>query len=389
MTKISGFNVWDTHFHCGRWWVDTRNAGSYFPVVQHDKFALRNFLAQDTVEILTRNPVTESDTLERVFVSNLDCLTREKPSEGNFLKGEYEGNAELINKYKESKNVSCYAVCQPKEGDVKNIEKLFKDFPDKFVGLKFHPKALGLPANSLEYEAYLSFAQKNKLPCLFHSGVAIEWKSNGPRLFIDSVNWEPSDPRFIYELAKKYPKVPVILGHTGAGGAPAHKVAINVLFESLDRNDANLFAEISWMDFTPNGKPSENPKNLIALIRGLKDRNALDRVLFGTDAPLGCYGETAKNSVEVIDSYAATINNIKKAIKTNFPDEADEILDKIFNKNAKKLFNINDSIKDVTQVVATQVEKIKSSKAAFVVLGVLGLIGSFLVVTKVKNKNKN
>ena len=66
-----------------------------------------------------------------------------------------------------------------------------------------------------------------------------------------------------------------------------------------------------------------------------------------------------------------------------------KILDKIFNKNARKLFNIRPSVKEVTQVVTKHVEKIKNSKPAYVVLGMFGLIGSFLVITKVKNKNKN
>ena len=389
MTSINGLSIYDIHFHCGRWRVNQsstieRNSHTASPSV------LRNFLAQDTLDILNKPLNEEKDILKKVFISNLDCIAHNELTPSKFLQDEFEGNSALINKYKNSPNTAFYAVCQPGVGDVKNIEKLFEKYPQKFVGLKFHPPALNLQASDSKYEPYLEYAKKHKLPCLFHSGVAIDWSNGVGKIIENKNNWDKSDPRFIYSLAKKFKDVPIILGHTGAGGSPAHNLAINVLFESIDKKDANLIAEISWMDFTPDGKPSDNPETLIKLIKGLKERNALDKIVFGTDAPLGCYGETAKNPADVFDAYSSTVNKIKKAITKNFPEDSKEIIDKLFNKNAENLFKQNEN--KIETIIKEQSVKIKSSKAGYVVVSVLAVIGAIIFVgkkyvTNIKSRN--
>ncbi len=384
MTKVNGFRVWDTHFHCGRWWVSNNNAGGYFPSAESGRLVLRDFLAKDTFEIVNHNLDGNDVKLEKIFVSNLDCIAAQEPNGRNFLRNEYDGNIDLINRYKGNPNVFCYAVCQPSNGNIKNIEKLFAEYPNMFVGLKLHPTALKLPANSFEYDDYMKFAQKHKLPCLFHSAVAIDWTTAAGKVIANKDKWDCADPRLIYELAKRYPDVPVILGHTGAGGDKAHQVAINVLLDSIAHKNANLYAEISWLDFAQDGLPSKNSKNLISLIRELKEKDKLDRIVFGTDAPLGCYGETAKVSVDVSDAYFKTLSRLKAAIKSNFPNEADDILNKILHENAKKLFDIKEApVEMVKKVVSNQVQNLKNSKSGYVVGGVLGTIGAFLVLNKI------
>ena len=54
------------------------------------------------------------------------------------------------------------------------------------------------------------------------------------------------------------------------------------------------------------------------MITELKSRNAIDRILFGTDAPLGCFGEnpvagvSEKEAYEMPSIFAATDDIIEK-----------------------------------------------------------------------------
>jgi predicted TIM-barrel fold metal-dependent hydrolase len=102
---------------------------------------------------------------------------------------------------------------------------------------------------------------------------------------------EKAAPRTIYNLAKRHTNVPVILGHMGSGGEKAHKEAVNILVESLKNNDAKLYVDVSWVDWE-NDLPAKNRKSIKILLESVKEYNAYDRVLFGTDAPLGA---TVKN----------------------------------------------------------------------------------------------
>jgi predicted TIM-barrel fold metal-dependent hydrolase len=219
------------------------------------------------------------------------------------------------------------AVCQPKTGSIDKIKQLFEENPDKFIGLKFHPDGHELIASDVKYEPYLKFAQKEKLPCLFHCGIG--W--DGDRLVEESRRY--SSPEAIYQAAKKIPDTPVILAHLGAGGPVVHKKAISVLLESLKNNDAKLYADISWVDCDTKEKPT-----IVGSIKDLKERHALDRLLFGTDAPIGEF-ETLKEYGGPV-FYSNLVAEIKNAIKNdrNLSSDANDIIDKLFYRNAEALF---------------------------------------------------
>ena len=91
------------------------------------------------------------------------------------------------------------------------------------------------------------------------------------------------------------------------------------------------------MDYS-KGKLKERPENILNLIKMLKNYNALDRILFGTDAPLGIYGELKLTERTPKESYADTVGTLKTAIKKEFPEDGDEIIEKLFYKNADELF---------------------------------------------------
>lgn len=330
-TSTSSFRgkIIDSHVHTGRWGQKVFGAEAFDCFIK---------------EPLNVNIGDEkqTDTVEKMLVSNIDCMV------GDNSLGETSGNLAMLNICKKNPKLFPLAVCQPNRtnGNPKNIKNILDLNKGKFIGLKFHPEGLPLAANDSRYDEYLNLAEKKKLPCLFHSQVNVNWQPNEdgvyiPHLVEDVAQWDKSDPEFIYELAKRHPKVPVILAHTGAGGAMAHKKAIDVIAKSIDRDDAKLYCDISWMDFE-NNLPSENPQSLLRLIHELRQRNALDRVLFGTDVPLGCYGENlatdGNGEVSSKEAYERTVSSIKTAIKKEFGKDADNIIQKIFYDNAENLF---------------------------------------------------
>ena len=284
----------------------------------------------DALDVFVKEPLQNGDTVEKMIVSNLDSIV-----DGGRL-NEIEGNNAILEICKNNPKLSPLAVCQPgrTDGNPNEIRKLLST--NKFAGLKFHPLRLTLNADDRLYDAYLELAKEKNLPCLFHSEVALEWGKDGSCRFSSNIN--PSDPRLIYNLAKRHPTVPVILGHTGAGGDLAHQKAIGIIIDSIKNSDAKLYADISWMDFAPNGSPEYPKKNLIDLIKKLKQLGKTDRILFGTDAPLGCYGsQNPISNLPPKQAYEKTVDVIKSAIRENF-DDAEDLIHKIFYQNAQDLF---------------------------------------------------
>jgi len=308
----------------------------------HTGYFLGKTYGADSLDVFVRNPLNvniqgapQQDTVEKMFVSNLSAMIGKEGLD------ETDGNLEMLQICSDNKKLIPLAVCEPEKtrGDAETIEKLTEN--NDFYGLKFHPESSELRANHSYYDAYLDLAERKGFPCVFHTQVNIDWKPDDygvwhPSMSDDKDSWNDADPAFVYELAKRHPKVPVIMAHLGSGGEMAHQKAIDILVESLDKNDANLYCDISWVDFQ-DGLPDENCASIVQLISKLKEKDALDRILFGTDAPLGCYGE-APRGIEPKAAYEKTVSAFKTAIKNNFKEDGDSIIQKIFYDNAKKLF---------------------------------------------------
>lgn len=166
------------------------------------------------------------------------------------------------------------------------MEKLLLENVGKFAGLKFHPKKMGLAADK---EAYEGGAKVSK--CEF------------------------SRPEQIYSLAKKCPKVPVILGHLGGNSGADTKAAVDIMVESINKGSATIFADISWVNCDTTEKP-----DIIEAIRRLKSTEKWDmteRLLFGTDAPIGRFGKE-EQCLKPIQAYEKVVNDVKNAIKKRF-----------------------------------------------------------------------
>lgn len=300
----------DAHVHSGNWW---QNGNLY----DHTK----------DIDLFSKEPLPNGDTVEKVLVSNLDCMVRTNNTQEpiHFMSDEIEGNIKLAQLAKQNNKLLPLATCQPNFGTVDNIKKLFSDNPNVFYGLKFHPEQLDLPANSALCNPYMEFAQKNDLPCLFHSGQTFD--------SAQGVATKVSKPAQIYELAKRFPKVPVIMAHLGGNEGENTLFATKLIIESVTKNNSKLYADISWVD-------CDNPQKstLSQVIKILKENNALDRIMFGTDAPLGRFGLLGENNTPPKEAYVNNINDIKKMIKRDFGKESEEIINKIFYENAQNLY---------------------------------------------------
>lgn len=326
----------EAHAHSGAWPCDKANFTS----------EILNNLFKDSFEVNINGKI-QTDEVEKVLLSNLACLdiSNEKPP-----LDELKGNQELIDSCKGYSKLKPLVVCQPEWGSVKNIETILQNNPQKIYGFKLHPRKTdeGLHPN---YESYLKLAEKYNMPCVFHSGAV----GSG------------SDPNLIYQLAKKTPKIPVILYHMSL--APAGRVAdlsqeekynrdlfgqedkyiwdvrekwnndgIDVVSKALKAKDANLFLEVSWV----------KPETVIHAINKVGE----DRVIFGTDAPLGEFANKY--------NYANHVSKIKSAIQSAFePNRAEEIIDKVFYRNTQELFFDKNWSKELTKNLQKQMQHVK------------------------------
>ena len=294
----------DAHVHCGQWNFDS-------------------FPCQDVVQFFSKKFNNGKDYVDKVIISNLDCIKNDKDCRP--LKDEMSGNLLLIKEAQKEQKLIPFVVCQPGHGSAENIEILLKKYSKLIKGLKFHPTCLNLAANDIQYLPYMKLAEKYNKPCLFHSEVLSDAAGNILRTGV-------SDPDYIYETAAKFPNIPVILGHMGLGGDKAHEIGISTLLKSIDKNDAKLYADISWVDWNNPEKP-----HIIDVIDKLlhsSNGDMTERLLFGTDAPLGEFGEQA---LKQQGAYDANIINIKTAIKKNFGKDANKLISRIFYRNCKKL----------------------------------------------------
>ena len=185
---------------------------------------------------------------------------------------------------------------------------MLKDYP-QFVGLKFHPEFTKLVATSEKYDKYLEVARQFKKPCLYHSG---------------HIKSRFSSPALIYEKAKQFPDVPIILGHLSTGPKSSHEEAIKIVIESIEKDTATLYVDVSWVGV----------EDVIMLIEALKNTSKGDythRIMWASDAPVGDHNIKK-------ELYDANLEAFKARILEHFNDE--KLLNDLLFSNAQKLFNL-------------------------------------------------
>ena len=302
-----------------------------------------NCNAEDLLSLTKdRNPYDwKSDDVKFFVTSAIENMTKK---DGKYVMDEIDGNKKLLENIRKTNNEDKFiplAVCEVDTGNADNIDKLLSSKNDKFYGLKFHPMVIGLDADDEKYNPYMQVAQKHKVPCVFHT-------ENGN-----------ADPKKIYELAKRTPDVPVVLYHMNivpsgkVGDRPEEEIqsknlqndrdkwcwdvreawnreGIDVVEQAVKNKDANLYLEVSWT----------KPESMVEAIK----RVGADRVIWGTDAPIGDNGENSNR-----EKYIDNVNRFKNAIREAFPENAEEIEDKVFYKNSEKLFRTNKEQNKITK----------------------------------------
>ncbi len=189
---------------------------------------------------------------------------------------------------------------RPEDGLPAKVEPFLQDSiatgPSRrvFVGMKFHPDMNHFPADDPRLDGYLRLCEKYQIPAVFHCG---------------SDDTSNSAARRIYAVARRHPKVPVILYHMGFLGP--HGLAIAAAKEALAKKDAQLYLETSQAD----------PAEVLRAIKALGS----DRVLFGTDATY--YGK------EHYQQYETMITRLQNEL-------AAEDFAKVMRGNAEKLFKL-------------------------------------------------
>lgn len=303
--SFGGNRIIDSHVHIGKW------GNKEYPV--------------SSIGVFTNRPLENGDTVEKMFVSSLECINDKGINE-------YAGNKQLLSEISIDPKLMPVAVAKPNmtNGNPELLEKLFREFPNKFIGLKFHPENIGIPANNSVYDNYVSFARKYSIPCLFHSASTYDVTYQDGSVGKHS---ELSRPEQIYELARRHKDTPIIMAHMGGNSGKNAQEAVDILVDSINKGNSTMYVDISWVNADTSAKP-----DIILAIKKLQNTDKGDmthRILFGSDAPLGCFGEYGGDTFK---AYSNVVQDVKTAIKEAFPDSADELIDKIFYKNASDLY---------------------------------------------------
>ena len=132
-----------------------------------------------------------------IFVSNIEGANPHEAKEKGtkVIIGEITNNEQALADCSANPMFKPYALCQPGMGSMENIRGLLIKHPGRFLGLKFHPEYVGIPATHSSYYPYMELARQHNLPCLFHTAPDV------------------SDPAYLCKLAEKFPDVPIIFAH--------------------------------------------------------------------------------------------------------------------------------------------------------------------------------
>ncbi len=204
---------------------------------------------------------------------------------------------------KESKKFFFLGSPQIIQRDSKEIEKYTDLLKNKTInGIKFFPGHDPYYPTDKRCEVYYDLCQKSKAPIVFHTGE----NSNNPKVS------KYNDPKYIVEVANKYPKLKVIITHY-------FWPKIDYCYE-ITKNTQNIYFELAGVaDEEVLEKSGGIKKMKEVLTKTVNDRP--EKIIYGTDWPM-C---KMKNHVDLVKSL-----NISDSIKQD-----------IFSSNAIKTYNLN------------------------------------------------
>jgi predicted TIM-barrel fold metal-dependent hydrolase len=209
-----------------------------------------------------------------------------------FQKTQKEINEAVIRYAKQypDKLGACLWIKALSEGCTEEFEQMVADNRSVIYGIKVHPFHGLISFYSPQVEEYVKLAEKYQLPVVTHTATD-----------------DNSNPKKVYEMALKYPKVNFVMVHLGLGSD-------NSLATELIKELPNLYGDTTWV----------LPEKTLKFI----DLCGPDKILFGTDNP-----------IDGVDTYANK-DFCNWYLKEFGKVVSKEVYDKVMYKNAIKVFGI-------------------------------------------------
>lgn len=353
--QVNSINFYNPSFGSSRPKFDVQaHVGVMFDNLHNCK---QNYNAQNIIDTV------EGNNVKKVLVSSLSGLN---PLGSDLFHSETDSAKEMEHLVGNDK-VKLYPLlsCHPGiSKDVNAISEFAKS--GKFYGLKFHPTNTqqSVRDNFDTYSKYLSLADKEGLPCVFHS-----------------ITDGKSDPVEIIRLAENHPKLPVILYHIDLMANPEQMgKTIDNISNSVKAGKSNLFIDISWL--TGLFDNAEQNKNTI---KQALEKLGSERILFGSDAPIGEMGDKEKYG-----QFSDFVEETVKEFYKDKPDVAEKALDNVFYNNAEDIFIEKKWYqKPIEENISKQTKSLASNKKPlWIVAGVAALGIAILTIKALLNDSK-
>lgn len=181
------------------------------------------------------------------------------------------------------------------QGATKELEQLIADNLDVIYAIKLHPFHSNTAPTDKKMLPYLALAEKYDLAVVSHTG-----------------GCEAASPKYLYEAAKLFPKVPFVMVHMGLG--TDNREAIDLLGKA-----DNLYGDTTWV-------PMSTTKEVM-------HRYGSERMVFGSDMP-----------IDGVDTYLCNPKGERSIYQDYFhvlKEEIDkEAYENLMYKNAMRIFKI-------------------------------------------------
>ena len=121
------------------------------------------------------------------------------------------------------------------------------------------------------------------------------------------------------------------MGHLSTGPKQSHQEAIEILLESIEKENALLYVDTSWIDFLGE-KLNDSYEDTLMLIESLKNTKKGDythRILWASDCPVGKFNQTK-------ETYSENLKIFKQRVLEKFNDK--NLLEDLLSNNVRRLY---------------------------------------------------
>lgn len=204
--------------------------------------------------------------LEEMRKNNIDAaIIIPDNIEGSDNIADLDKAIELIGERKNLFLLGSPQIIQRGTSELEKYQKLLEE--GKIKGLKFFPGHDPYYPTDVRCQPYYELCEKLNVPVLFHTG-----ENSGDS---DCAKW--NDPKYIVEVAKKYPKLKVIITHY-------YWPKMDYCYE-ITRDISNIYFETAAMADEEVVEKSGGIEKVREILKKTIT-NRPDKVIFGTDWPM-------------------------------------------------------------------------------------------------------